>query len=273
MSQFGMRPRLRRRHRRHLPAASSRGTGRRRRSGSAARPRSAASPRSAWKMALCSLSTGISRVPCAAQVRRTQLAGADHALLVGERQHPAVPRQLEPRRQPGRADDRRHRPVDRLRRRGAAAPPAPPPPRCRCRRAPPSARPASPASAVTATRARSRRACSASSRDVAAAGQRHHLVALGPALPLDERHGVLPDRAGRAEDADPPPHAAQDPITPIPSVSQIAKNHTPPITPSSRSMTPPCPGISRLASLTPNRRLTARSRAGRRAARRPRCRG
>jgi hypothetical protein len=50
----------------------------------------------------------------------------------------------------------------------------------------------------------------------------------------------------------------QDPI-PIPKVSQIAKNHTPPITPSSRSMTPPWPGISRLASLTPNRRLTADS--------------
>ena len=29
------------------------------------------------------------------------------------------------------------------------------------------------------------------------------------------------------------------------------------MTPSSRSITPPCPGISRLASLTPKRRLTA----------------
>ena len=37
----------------------------------------------------------------------------------------------------------------------------------------------------------------------------------------------------------------------------MAKNQTPPITPSSRSITPPCPGISRLASFTPKRRFTA----------------
>ena len=45
----------------------------------------------------------------------------------------------------------------------------------------------------------------------------------------------------------------------MPSASQTPKNQTPPITPSSRSITPPCPGISRLASLTPKRRLTADS--------------
>ena len=48
-------------------------------------------------------------------------------------------------------------------------------------------------------------------RDVGAAGQRHDLVALAAALRLDERHRVLPDRPGRSEDGDPPPHR-QDPI-------------------------------------------------------------
>ena len=100
-------------------------------------------------------------------------------------------------------------------------------------------------------RARRRRACSASSATLPAAAQRHHLVGVRAALRLDQRDGVASHRSGRAEDADPPPHAGSPP----PNNLHSARNHRPPSRASSRSITPPCPGISRLAVLDPEAAL------------------
>ena len=93
--------------------------------------------------------------------------------------------------------------------------------------------------------------------DVALAGQRHHLVALGRAADQIER--ALPDRACGAEDGDAPqitrrPSQGHDhALAPTSRASTGAVRSRP----STRSSTPPCPGISQPLSLTPARRLSA----------------
>ena len=209
-----------------------------------------------WRCARCRPGSA----GCRARRRcaRSSVAGADQALLVGERQHPAVPREPQPGRQARRADDRRHRPVDRLRRRRAAAPPAPPPPRCRCRRAPPRARPAGrrrrsprPAPAAAAPARRAARCCP---RRSAPRPRRPR----APPCAVEQRDRVPADRAGRAEDADPPPHRQ---LRARRGRARRRSRRTR-RRPSPRRAGPSPrrgPGISRLASLTPNRRLTADS--------------
>ena len=72
------------------------------------------SPPSAWKMALCSLSTGISASRASAQVRFSSSPAQTRLSLLASASTPPCAASREPRRQPGRADDRRHHPVDRL---------------------------------------------------------------------------------------------------------------------------------------------------------------
>ncbi len=184
--------------------------------------------------------------------------GADEALLVGEGEHAAVARELEPRREARGADDGRHAPIDGLRGSGAK--------RFRSRLGADPAAGKRGGKVVTPGRVCRDRDAGAEAaslvgekRDIAAASERDDLVALAAALRLEERHRVLPDRAGRAQDGNFAAHD-QEPITPMPRASQIPKNQTPPMIPSSRSITPPCPGMRALASLTPKRRLTALSR-------------
>ena len=83
MLQLGWATAWLRRDARHLGAASGGGTGRPRRSGSAARCCSWRSPRSAWKIALCSESTGSSTAPLRAHLGSISSAPAQtrHSLV------------------------------------------------------------------------------------------------------------------------------------------------------------------------------------------------
>ena len=83
---------------------------------------SAGSPRSAWKIALCSESTGSSTAPLASTSAISRLPAQTRHSLVGERDHGAAADRGQGRAEPGRADDRRHDPVGRPRGRLDSAP-------------------------------------------------------------------------------------------------------------------------------------------------------
>jgi hypothetical protein len=77
--------------------------------GSAPPPRAS----SAWKMALCSESTGSNVAPAAPRGGKHDVPRADEAFLVGERQDATAGQGSKRRRQARRAHDRRHGPVHR----------------------------------------------------------------------------------------------------------------------------------------------------------------
>ena len=158
-----------------------------------------------------------------------QLAGADHALLVGERQHPAV---LAPACSPG-ASPAAPTIADIAQSTGSdAAASSASGPAAAAMPLPASAVSSSAsrsASAVTATRAPEPPRLLGEQRDVAR--RRSAPRPRRPSAPpwssiSDDR--VLADRAGRAEDADPPPHRLSCPIAPMPRLSQMREEpHAP----------------------------------------------
>ena len=165
------------------------------------------SPRSAWKMALCSLSTGMQPGAVRGAGAAQQVAGADQALLVGERQDAAVPG--EPRGSGARPAAPTIADIAQSTGSAAAASSASGP-AAASMPLPASAAASSAsrsASAVTATARLQRAGLLGEERDVAGTGERDDLEGLGAALPRRSATTVLlPDRAGRAEDADPAPH-------------------------------------------------------------------
>ena len=72
---------------------------------------------SAWKIALCSESTGSTVAPVARRAAHEQAAGADQAFLVGERDGRAALDRGHGRLEADGAADRRHHPVGRTLRR------------------------------------------------------------------------------------------------------------------------------------------------------------
>ena len=230
------------------------------------------SPCSAWKMALCSLSTGISRVPCAAQVRFSSSPAQTMLSLLASASTPPCSREPQPRRQPRRADDRRHRPVHRLRRPPRAAPPAPPPPRCRCPRAPARARPAGRRRPSPPPRPRAACACSASSAMLPAPVSATTSKASAPPWASISETVLLADRAGRAEDADPPPRHLKSRTCRCRGCRRWRRTRR---RPSPRPAGPSPRRARGSAGSRPSPRTAASppTRAGRRAGRRPRSRG
>ncbi len=88
-----------------------------------------------WKIALCSLSIGISSAPEALHRRQQQRAGHHRRFLVGEQQTLAGRGRRQRRAQPGRAADRGHHIIDRPpRARAARSLPLRPARACGCRR-------------------------------------------------------------------------------------------------------------------------------------------
>ena len=92
----------------------------------ARRPRGGPAP-IAWNIALCSESTGRMVAPTLGRAAHEQAAGADQALLVGERDGRAALDGGQRRLQPARAGDRRHHPVGRPLRPPRSGPPRRPP--------------------------------------------------------------------------------------------------------------------------------------------------
>jgi hypothetical protein len=173
-----------------------------------------------------------------------QRAGADQAFLVGQRQRRALPQRRSPGASPAAptmADITQSagRPAASTRAR------ARPRPRSRCRQ-----RRAQIGSRSGWRSPRSRRAASmrilGQPRDVAAPGQRHHLVGLGRRARsgrwCSARSSRSPRRSTPAA-SDRPPGTAGNPSFPC---SDQQQDSDAPIIPSNRSSTPPWPGIRSL---------------------------
>ena len=126
-------------------------------------------------------------------------AGADEALLVGERNGRAPLGGGERGLQPDRAADRSHHPVGRPLRRLRSAPPRRWPPRCRSPPARPSTRHRPAGSATAAKRAPRSRASLASAVALRLRGHRFDPIAAVAAL--EQIDGAGADRAGRAQAA------------------------------------------------------------------------
>ena len=247
---------------RHLAPCSSAGTGRPRRSGSAAatparrcrpgpgRSRCARNrPAAAWRRA-------------GATSRMNRCAGADQAFLVGERHHGAAPHGGQGRPQARGADDAGHDPLGRPLRPPRPAPRARPRPRSRCRRA-------------LLERAVAGRIGDHGQPGAAGAGDRRQRI--GPAEAGDRLDpvgsGASATRASVLRPIEPVAPSTVMPARPLgrrrlarrsrqrpraqPSQTRPANTGAANISPSTRSSRPPWPGIRWPLSLTPARRLSA----------------
>ena len=247
---------------------------------------SGSQPPIAWKMALCSESSGRMRAPERARRRHDRVARADERLLVGERDRP-------PRgdRRIGRREARRCRRSRRRRDRPRAAP-LRRPPRVRRRfrslapRRQPSSRHSPRDRRSPRTRAFNAMAVRAKRRAVAAArhgarprnGRARAAITCAQERPIEPvaprmtsllaGRGFWPGRQRFQPDRDfrirlqfsPLENAGRNIADPISRRADQSHEKPAAINPSSRSMRPPWPGIRWLESLTPNRRFNADSK-------------
>ena len=215
------------------------------------------------QIALCSLSTGSRVAPCAATSRMNRLPAQTSTSLLAKATMRPWRTAARVGSSPAAPTIAGHhpigRPLGRLDQRRAAAGDLD----AGCRRAPPSGPDSRPDRRPRRSARRAAFACSASKRRVAVGGQR--LDGEGVAVAQQQVDRALPDRPGRAEDRDPARRRLPAPLA-------VARGHRhvstlpPPIRvssatagitarrPSSRSSSPPCPGMR---PLSPSRRTCA----------------